>query len=222
MDNDFSPMFELTVGTPLQIDIEDSLQHLNARMVGWVPGRLSIVQPLVVDDLPFEPSKSELKESLVSKILHVRYINQGHIHVFRSSVVKCIGDPVLLLLLTCPTDVQRIEMRPQIRNACLIPMHIRVQDRVIAGLVVDISPKGCGCVLEDVSHQARILKKSTPSLNVTLFIPGQEDGVVISVNIKHINESDGRLYFGLAFSDSEATLPLLQLLYESRILLPEG
>jgi len=37
MDNEVSPIFELTVGTLLQIDIEVSLQHLNARMVGWCP-----------------------------------------------------------------------------------------------------------------------------------------------------------------------------------------
>jgi len=187
-----------------------------------VPRRLGIIQPPDGEDLPFEPSQLELKESLIGKVLHVRYIDQGHVNVFRTSVVKCIGDPVLLLLLTCPEDMQRIEMRPQIRNACLIPMHIRVQDKVIAGLVVDISQTGVGCVLEDVSHQARILKKAESLLEVTLFVPGQEDGIVISAALKHISEDKGRLHFGLAFSATETTTSLLQLLYESRLLLPEN
>ncbi len=90
------------------------------------------------------PASPFLKEHLLpGNQVTVRFIHLGNAYGFRSSILSHITNPVPLLFLSYPQQIETLNLRKARRIACLIPGSARLRDEAFQGMITDISPDGC-------------------------------------------------------------------------------
>jgi hypothetical protein len=197
--------FFLSVGTPLQIEIEGVTVRLNSICVGWLRDHYLIIK---------QPSTGF--GSIGSKLYNgnkitVRFINNGDIFAFQSEIMESSSSP-RLIFVTYPKLVVRHSLRGSRRVICNLPAELTkdlnptdIVPEVLCGIVSDVSVSGCGFEMTRSSSSYGLPDVTVDEpVNLRIRLPGFEQWMEFSGNVKRIQRDGKRLNLGIKFRDTDA------------------
>jgi len=123
----------LGVSPPADISlaVEGAPSWLKAKLVGLNPGQYLIITP---------PTPGQI---VSGNPLEARYIREGAIWGFKTSVLKALKEPFPLIFLSYPKTVQRHELRKKERAKCYIPAKVIFMNDGFDVVISDINTSGC-------------------------------------------------------------------------------
>ena len=133
--------FEL--GTVLYIEQGRDGERLQSTVVGVMPQSCLIVKlPAIVGiDNPLAKDRP----------IEVRYVDDGEILGFETTVLGSISSPFPLTFLSFPRGLRKTSERRHARIDCYIPATLKYDVFSKSGVIFDISVGGCRLKLRDIS-----------------------------------------------------------------------
>jgi hypothetical protein len=191
------------LGTFLQIEIEGLAYRLESTVVGIEPKKNVIIK------IPKAPADISLKYVLFpGKKVVVRYGSGGSVFGFKSKVVKTIFSPTGLILLEYPRVIENYDLRSEERVACFFPAKMRTDGGEVLGAIVDISEKGCCCVLKTSWGEDLPTYHKDERITLMCKFPGIEGEKPVSGIVRNIiNEKRTEIVLGISLDEvhKEAT-----------------
>ena len=190
-------MYEIELGTPLQIQIENMPDRFKSVLVGADPGQYMIIrQPLAEDTKTvFVPGKTVI----------VRFLHRGSVYGFQTEIISVVEVPAALLFIKYPVKIEDHNLRNHKRVDCYLPSHLRVGKMALNSLIIDLSKGGCQVVLES-SEMEGISEPMEVDQQVTLSfcLPGSVDELNLEGVVKKILKDKNQIKIGLKFNDIDA------------------
>ncbi len=181
------------IGTPMVVEIPGLDAKIKCPLVGMQPGEFLILRP---------------PKSYAYKLFHVgkrpravvRYIYNGRVFGFETTLLGSILDPLGLIFLGYPKQVSEHNLRAAPRLECHLPAKATLNDIEFGGAIQDISPTGCR-----LSIKTTLLQAGSPALEmnirIDLQLPDQPDTLALHGKIKNIEQDANRVALGVAFKD---------------------
>ncbi len=188
--------------TELQVQISGCSGRLKSSLVGKEEGRFLIIKmPLVAEPETFFAPGRELV---------VRYVFQGNVFGFRSTVLLPLPGNFNVVFIAFPTRIENVNLRTHKRFTCYLPatmqVQARVQDRqlIFQGAIVDISKGGCKMAiglqeLEWVKEPLKIQSEVT----ILFQLPGVEEELTLRGEVKSMVRNESTLHLGIQFMTLE-------------------
>jgi c-di-GMP-binding flagellar brake protein YcgR len=131
----------------------------------------------------------------------VRYLHRGVVYGFKCSVISVIGDPVPLMLVSYPEEIETVTLRKNDRTTCLIPATVQVDGRSFKGAILDLSLGGCSfvCTTSPESESSKV-EKGVDAV-MTVQIPGSQSERTVELGIVNVRRDDHRITFGSQFKN---------------------
>ena len=173
------------LGNSLQIQMDGKGQVLKitGTLVGMIPDEFLIIR------IPYYPgilSRLEAANSLV-----VRYVYAGNVYGFSSSTLSFINKPALMVFLSYPIMVEKINLRKTQRIECRFLATMETDSITHKATVVDISHGGCRLYLDnEVTEFTSFNVDQTISL--FFYLPGIPEEQVIKGIVRNLKK-DGKL-----------------------------
>ena len=194
----------LSVGTPLQVEIEGITVRLNSICVGWLRDHYLIIK---------QPSTGF--GSISSKLFNgnritVRFINNGDIYAFQSEIMESSSSP-RLIFLAYPKLVVRHSLRGSRRVICNLPAELKkdldpldILPESLCGIISDVSTSGCGFEMVRSSDSQKLPDIAVDEpVSLKVRLPGFEEWVELSGHVKRIQRDGRRLNLGIKFRNTD-------------------
>ncbi len=184
----------LGIGTQLHIKCEGVAIAIKAFLAGMEPDEYLIIKvPEQIDMI-----KDKLYKG---KDYLIKYIYRGVICSFKSKLIDQICKPVDLLFLEYPKIVEHNYIRSQKRARCFIPAKINYKSIVSLGTMLDVNPRGCGCLLHGVKSDVITSANTNDSVSLLCQFPGIGSEIEISGTIKNIRIAIEGTIIGIEFDE---------------------
>ncbi len=184
------------IGTPMVVEIPGLDAKIKCPLVGMQPGEFLILRP---------------PKSYAYKLFHVgkrpravvRYIYNGRVFGFETTLLGSILDPLGLIFLGYPKQVSEHNLRAAPRLECHLPAKATLNDIEFGGAIQDISPTGCRLSIKTALLQAAQAGGPALEMNIRidLQLPDQPDTLALHGKIKNIEQDANRVALGVAFKD---------------------
>ena len=134
----------------------------------------------------------------------VRYLHKGVVYGFKCTLLSLIEEPVPLMLLSYPEEIETVALRKHDRIACLIPASVQVEGQPCKGAIVDLSLGGCSfaCPLPPENESLQVEKGVDAVLSVQ--IPGSQSERTVELRIITARRDDHRITFGSEFHNLDS------------------
>lgn len=202
--NTFEPHLHLpiTLGTELLVEIAD----LKLRTKGVLTGMENsgyLMMKLSSQD--FETALAD--ENIRAGELVVRYLFRGSVYGFKTRLLNILTEPAHLAFVSYPSKIEEFNVRNTPRYECILPAETILGGDEVELVIVDISLKGCRCVVKASAVADRTKLYSSIDIDrvipLRINLPGREDKVGITGKIRNINKDNDRVVFGVHFDESE-------------------
>jgi len=132
----------------------------------------------------------------------VQYSEGESLYEFKSTVKDIIQEPVELIILDYPAETTRSEKRSRKRVNCLIEAKFEIifedNNRLIAGIIENISKTGCNCILKK-SKGADMPLSLGDRINLRCQFPGFPGEQTGEGKIIRLKEMHGEINAGIKF-----------------------
>jgi len=190
-------MYEIELGTPLQIQLENMPDRFKSVLVGIDPGQYMIIrQPLVKNAQTFfAPGKTVI----------VRFLHRGSVYGFQTEIISEVKVPAALLFIQYPVKIEDHNLRNHKRIDCYLPSHLRVGKMALNSLIIDLSKGGCQVAIE-ISEMEGI---SNPmdvdqQVNLSFCLPGLAGEINLEGVVKKILNDKNQVRIGMKFNEIDA------------------
>lgn len=192
----------ITLGTELLIELVDFKQRIKSSLIGMENNRYLIVKLSSKDfDAGFTP------EAVKQSPMIIRYLFRGSVYGFKTSVLHTISEPSRLVFVTYPQKIEEFNVRNNPRYQCILPAEIEYNGEAVEMVIVDISQKGCRCVVRTHSVKNREQFYSfidiDREIGINVQFPGVEDKLRLASRVRNINKDNDRVIFGVLFEETE-------------------
>jgi len=192
----------IELGSQLQVEIEGVAFRFKSILVGMESDEYLIIKtPMVPSNAPFSSIKHKLFPG--SQIV-VRYIYKGTVFGFQSKLIEAISTPVRLLFVEYPKIVENYDLRSQERTDCFLPAKITIRNKGEHGAILDISEKGCRCLIKALEGEKLPSPQVDERITLTCQFPGIEGEQVVSGNVKNISRDKREIILGIEFHEIAA------------------
>ena len=122
----------------------------------------------------------------------VRYLHKGVVYGFKCTLISLIEEPVPLMLLSYPEEIETVALRKHDRITCLIPATVQVDGRSCKGAIVDLSLGGCSfaCPISPENELPRI--ESGIDAVLSFQIPGSQSERTMELGIVNVRRNELR------------------------------
>ncbi len=185
---DLSQRLFIELGTSLFIETKDKINSISGKLVGMKVGKYLIVDISNVesDTLIFEKGD----------ITHIKYVNLEDIFNFSSEVLTLLNEPDNLIFLKYPELFESCNIRSHRRVDCFLPIHAKMDEIGSSGVVTNISPRGCRCVI-DHFHSLKNINDQNIEIH---FSYGDMDTLLIEGNVRSSQVQGSQLILGIKFN----------------------
>jgi c-di-GMP-binding flagellar brake protein YcgR len=205
--NQFKQRINIDVGANLMLEIDGIDGKLKSHMIGMIPSEFIIIKAPIghagVREKLFEGNK-----------VTVRYIQHSHVYGFESYIISLITKPKTMIILDYPTSVVTVSLRKSERYDCYIPCTTEIDGKEYSGTLMDISEKGCRCLISGLPEQFQ-RKVEAGDLTGVLKFESPSDKEDIEIPVVFVNQSDYKSAkkTGLSFEvlDKETELRVIKL-----------
>ena len=184
---------DLNPGTELSLTVDGLDVSLKSTFVGKNGNQYIVITP----PSNFSGIKNKLLESDRIKI---KYSLKGNILEFTSKLKQITNSPLKLLLLEYPASVVKQESRSHKRISCFISAKIEINSETKAGVIKNISKRGCCCVFEAAANSQNTLR-CDDHITMSFCFPGIVDRQEVLGKIKDIRNKEKQLEVSIEFAD---------------------
>ncbi|WP_448568734.1 PilZ domain-containing protein [Thalassotalea ganghwensis] len=207
---EITDVFELLPGTILDVQLNHPVQvRLKLPLIGYVMGNYIILKyPNVVKPTQYE---DVLVEGNVAIVRYLLEGDQGRCFAFRSTIRSITKHPDKFLILNYPERIENRQLRMHQRIMTHLPASISVTDTsesggsCIQGLIVDISPKGCGFKFRAGSDTVSVNKREV-IVNIQY---ANEAQLKIPAKVCNSRNDRGKVNVGIQFQEGDKQVQLL-------------
>jgi len=131
----------------------------------------------------------------------VRYIHNGIVFGFHSTLIGAMDSPFSLLILSYPENIETVNLRQHVRIPCLIPAVMTINESTYKGAIIDISLSGSCFVfnLSEGDEKAQIQRGDEGAL--FFQIPGSQNKVTIKVDMVSVRIDNSKITLGTRFKE---------------------
>jgi len=132
----------------------------------------------------------------------VRYLHNGTVYGFRSSIVNIVLVPAKLFFVTYPTKLDEFSALSGSRHECILPAMTLIGNDLVDMVILDISKQGCLCMIktEGMDHDkiyAGVNVNNT--IDIKVQFPGAEGKFGLMGKIRNISKDVGKILLGVQF-----------------------
>ncbi len=187
--------------TILQVQVQGYPSRMKSYLVGREEDRYLILKiPSVVGN----PEEIFAKD----KELTVRYVHQGSVFGFRTSIMLTVIDSFNVVFVNSPKKIEDYNLRTHKRFECSLPARLEVitrhQNRQLRfkGIIGDISKGGCKAtiILQELEWVKEPLKIQSV-IEIYLALPGIEGELFLQGAVRSMTQDDKGLVLGVQFVD---------------------
>ncbi len=197
----------IDIGTKVYLEIEGVNFSAISIFIGMLKDEFMIIT------LPKRYKSVKSKLFPANKMV-LKYLYDGCVYAFQTSVIETITTPIRALAIEYPKVVQERELRIHKRKNVVIPGRVEAKKTEFSVVVFDISKKGCRFKYRDNKSNLNSLREGD-LLRVFCQLPGVSDEVGAMACVRNVKRDQGQLSIGAEFQDiTEAFLtPLMHFLY---------
>ncbi len=197
----------IDIGTTLYIDIEGVNFSVSSIFVGLLKDEFMIAT------LP-KRYKSVQNKLYPGNRMVVKYLYDGSVFAFQTSVIETITNPIKALALEYPKVVQKRELRGVKRNAVVVPGRVEAKKTEFRVVVFDISKNGL-CFKYSDQKQNTVSLKERDLIRVYCQFPGASDEVGALAVVRNVRREKDRLSVGTEFQNLTRTFltPMMHYLF---------
>ncbi len=137
----------------------------------------------------------------------VRYLADGTIYGFHSTMLRSQMKPVPLFFIEYPYQVEKIELRKEKRAHCSLPSKVHCKSGIFPGIIVDLSSGGAKLNLT-LSELDAALFQLNEMVIVEISLFQVDKPVLISSQIKNVSAVKQLYALGLQFRGLEDDIRL--------------
>jgi c-di-GMP-binding flagellar brake protein YcgR len=180
-------------GMPLMIRFEGFSESYKGTLVGMDRGHYLICNIPQIRSIWVKVNKENQ--------VVVRYLHKGVVYGFKCTVISVIGEPVPLMLVSYPEEIETVALRKNDRITCLIPATVQVDSWSCKGAILDLSLGGCSfvCTTSPESESSKV-EKGVDAI-VTVQIPGSPSERNVELGIVNVRREDHRITIGSQFKN---------------------
>ncbi|WP_300458530.1 flagellar brake protein [Desulfobacula sp.] len=196
----------IDIGTKVYLETEEGRFSVTSIFVGMLTDEFMIITPPKGDNA--------IKDKLFpGRKMVVKYLYDGSIYAFQTSVIEMITTPISALVIHFPKGVQQRELRVAKRNNVVIPGRIEINKTGFDVLVNDINKNGCRFKYRD--NTKKIALREGDFLRLYCRFPGVSDEIGAMACVRNVRKEQGQVFIGLEFQDMTKTFltPLIHFLY---------
>ncbi|MBN1545634.1 MAG: flagellar brake protein [Syntrophaceae bacterium] len=189
--------FDTTIGTKLMIQVESD----GTRFISFLVGYLK--EDCILVTTPSSNNTFSLRPMLfVGCKINVRYIQDGRVVGFQTRLLRAIEEPLRLLFLSYPKQIEDRELRAEKRVACTLPAEVSILNLDCNAIIVDINQIGLRILIKESEFTSQ-LDSSIEGQECTLrfFLPGNSTQLEVSGNIRNYEQNNQRMAFGIKITD---------------------
>ena len=197
----------IDIGTKIYIEIEGVNFSVTSIFIGMLKDEFMIVT--------FPKRYKSVKNKLFpSNKMIVKYLYDGSVYAFQTSVIETITDPIRAIAIEYPKVVQQRELRIVKRNNVIIPGRVEAKKTEFDAVVFDLSKNGCRFKYQDNKSNLNSLREGD-LLRVYCQFPGVPDEIGVMACVRNVSREHGQLSVGAEFQDINKTFltPLMHFLY---------
>lgn len=197
----------IDIGTQVYLEIAGVNFSVTSVFIGMLKDEFMIVT------LPKRYKSVQNKLFTGNKIV-VKYLFDGSVFAFQTSVIETITNPIKALALEYPKIVQKRELRIVKRNFVVIPGRVEAKKTEFPIVVFDISKNGLRFKYNDDKQNMSTLKEND-LVRVYCKFPGISEEVGALSVVRNVKREQGQLSIGIEYQNiSKAFLtPLMHFLY---------
>lgn len=207
------PQFKLisTVDRPISlgIGVRLKMEFINpkASLMSMVVGMHQDKYIIVTTPSPFSIVQKAL--DLRNRIL-VKYIYNGKLFVFKTTLLKAIDDPHRLLFLSYPPVIRHHEFRSAKRTTTFIPCTLQLprsrESQEYQGALLDMSSKGALWKINSKGKELLPNIKLEDQIQLRCLLPGFSEEQSIFGYVKNIKKDQKETRIGIEFNQLENNL----------------
>ncbi len=193
------PTLSAGIGTRVQFQLGGKLEKLRA--TGVVAGIIHYEHIMIrIPAIPGILSRLNEGDPVV-----VRYVYEGNVYGFNSTILAFTNKPALIVFLAYPDEVESVNLRETQRVSCCLSAKVITEGGGYKAVLEDISLGGCrACLEEGVSESSSL--DIDQRIELAFHLEGVAQEQVISCRVKHMKK-DAQLYqIGFQFDKENKTV----------------
>lgn len=177
-------LFEVNIGSVVQMNMADSNYHFIVRLVGLDLGKLIITTLPPEHTIPDGENYDTIFQ--LGKCLEMKIVHDGKIIAFESLVTDLVFEHSQLLIGSFPEMVECRRIRTESRYPCTLSCDVQYGLFERTGVITDISRGGCHLVLGfDHDNQfMEVAKDQKETVELEIYFPFADDPVTIETSVK--------------------------------------
>lgn len=192
----------IDIGTRIYLEIDGVNFSVTSVFIGMLKDEFMIVT------LP-KRYKSVKNKLFPGNKMVVKYLFDGSVFAFQTSVIETITDPIRALAIEYPKVVQKRELRVSKRNMVVIPGRVEAKKNDFPVVIFDISKTGCRFKYSDTKSNLTSLREND-SLKIYCQFPGVSGEVGAMGVVRNVRREQGQLSIGVEFQNiSKSFITLL-------------
>lgn len=197
----------IEIGTKMFLEIEGVNFTVSSTFVGLLKDEFMITT------LPKRFKSVENKLYPSSKMV-VKYLFDGSIFAFQTSIIEILTTPIRALVIEYPKIIQQRELRGVKRKEVVIPGRIETTRLNAAIVIFDISKNGCRFKYHDERNTSASLKDGD-SIRLYCHFPGHPEEAAVVAKVRNIKREKRKLIVGAQFLEVPESFikPLMEFLY---------
>lgn len=197
----------IDIGTKMYIDIDGVNFSVSSIFIGMLKDEFMIVT------LP-KRYKSVKNKLFPSNKMVVKYLYEGSVYAFQTSVIEMITNPIRALAIEYPRVIQQRELRVVKRNHVVIPGRIEAKQVEIPIVVFDMSKNGCRFKYHDDKTTMNPLREGD-LVRLYCQFPGMSQEAAAMATVRNVRREQDKLSVGVQYQDvtKEFLTPLMHFLY---------
>lgn len=192
----------IDIGTKVYLEIDGVTFSVTSVFIGLLKDEFMIIT------LPKKYKSIKNKLYPGNKMI-VKYLHDGSVYAFQTSIIEMITKPIQALALEYPRVVQKRELRGNKRRHVVIPGRVEAKELEFAIIIDDISKKGCR-----FKYQEKANLREGDLLRMYCKFPGFADEAGAFACVRNVRREQGSLSIGAEFVDATQAflVPLMHFL----------
>ncbi len=182
-------------GTPFSLQCASTEKKMKSLLVGMEKNDYFVLRL---------PDPVHLQDLKTGTPLTVRYVYAGEAYGFKANVLETLHQPVPLVLLDYPDEIERLSLRREQRHECLLPAGIEVGEATIRCLVVDLSYMGCRVSIKHAERDGLAPMDKDDFVKVWTYLPGRDEAIRLRGQIKNMERTEQEDHIGILFTTEQA------------------
>lgn len=189
--------FYCPVGTDLVLRLEGVDARLKSTLIGVDHGEFLIVRT---------PRAAGIEPLLIKgSPVKVIFLHDGTIYGFLSKFLHQVRVPSPLIFISYPKDMERHEIRKNLRIDCYIPATLLIGDQMERqGVISDLSIGGCRVTLNNEGTSLSAQLKPESVLMMAIEMLGIQSDRSIRSIVKNVHQDANKIHIGVKFDTSDA------------------